>query len=63
VVEKGTKGLEYGRKISKIGNRATQTGELFFNDCKANYRSASELRKSYTVASKISPHWSKTPAT
>ena len=34
VVEKGTPGLEYGRKISKIGNRATQTGELFFNNCR-----------------------------
>lgn len=34
VVEKGASGLEYGRKISKIGNRATQTGELFFNDCR-----------------------------
>ncbi len=35
VVEKGAPGLEYGRKISKIGNRATQTGELIFNDCRA----------------------------
>ncbi len=34
VVEKGTPGLEYGRKISKIGNRATQTGELIFSDCR-----------------------------
>ncbi len=34
VVEKGSPGLEYGRKIEKIGNRATQTGELFFNDCR-----------------------------
>jgi alkylation response protein AidB-like acyl-CoA dehydrogenase len=35
VVEKGAPGLEYGRNISKLGNRATQTGELIFNDCRA----------------------------
>jgi alkylation response protein AidB-like acyl-CoA dehydrogenase len=34
VIEKGSPGLEYGRKINKIGNRATQTGELIFNDCR-----------------------------
>lgn len=35
VVEKGTPGLQYGNKIEKIGNRATQTGELIFEDCRA----------------------------
>jgi alkylation response protein AidB-like acyl-CoA dehydrogenase len=34
VVEKGAPGLSYGKKIEKIGNRATQTGELIFEDCR-----------------------------
>ncbi|NQX82561.1 MAG: acyl-CoA dehydrogenase family protein [Flavobacteriaceae bacterium] len=34
VVEKGTKGFTSGKKISKLGMRASETAELFFDDCK-----------------------------
>jgi alkylation response protein AidB-like acyl-CoA dehydrogenase len=34
VVEKETPGLTCGKKIEKIGNRATQTSELVFEECR-----------------------------
>jgi len=34
IVPHGTPGLSYGRKLKKIGWRASSTYELFFNDCR-----------------------------
>ena len=34
IVEKGMKGFSFGKKESKLGIRASSTGELIFNDCK-----------------------------
>ncbi len=34
VVEKGTPGFTVGRKLDKLGWRASDTGELFFEDCR-----------------------------
>lgn len=34
LVEKGTKGFEFGKKENKMGIRASATRELIFNDCK-----------------------------
>ncbi len=34
VVERGTKGFERGKQISKIGMHAQDTAELFFDDCR-----------------------------
>ncbi|WNG52732.1 acyl-CoA dehydrogenase [Archangium minus] len=34
VVEKGTPGFSVGRKLKKLGWRASDTGELFFEDCR-----------------------------
>lgn len=33
IVEKGTKGLEFGKKEKKMGIRASATREVIFNDC------------------------------
>ncbi len=34
LVEKGTPGFSVSRKIHKMGNRGSSTGELIFNDCR-----------------------------
>jgi len=34
IVDKGTPGLKVARKLSKVGNRSAETGELFFEDCR-----------------------------
>jgi len=34
IVEDGTPGFRKGRKLSKVGNRPSETGELFFEDCR-----------------------------
>jgi acyl-CoA dehydrogenase len=34
VVEKGTKGFSVAKKLKKLGWRASDTGELFFEDCR-----------------------------
>jgi isovaleryl-CoA dehydrogenase len=33
LVEKGTKGFSVSKQIEKMGNRGSQTGELFFDNC------------------------------
>jgi alkylation response protein AidB-like acyl-CoA dehydrogenase len=34
IVEKGTPGFTVARKLSKLGNRSTETGELVFDNCR-----------------------------
>jgi alkylation response protein AidB-like acyl-CoA dehydrogenase len=34
VVEKGTPGFHVARKLEKVGNRSTETGELVFDECR-----------------------------
>ena len=34
IVEKGTKGFSSGEKINKLGMRASETAEIFFDNCK-----------------------------
>lgn len=34
IVEDGTPGFRKGRKLKKVGNRSSETGELFFEDCR-----------------------------
>ncbi|XCI75587.1 MAG: acyl-CoA dehydrogenase family protein [Flavobacteriales bacterium] len=36
VVEKGTKGFSSGKKLNKLGMRASETAELIFNDCRVH---------------------------
>jgi alkylation response protein AidB-like acyl-CoA dehydrogenase len=34
IVDKGTPGCTVAQKLSKVGNRSSETGELFFEDCR-----------------------------
>ena len=36
IVDDGTPGFVKGRKLSKVGNRSQETGELFFEDCRVH---------------------------
>jgi butyryl-CoA dehydrogenase len=39
IVDKGTPGFTVSRKLSKVGNRSTETGELVFEDCRVPKKS------------------------
>jgi alkylation response protein AidB-like acyl-CoA dehydrogenase len=36
IVEDGTEGFRKGKKLKKVGNRSSETGELFFEDCRVH---------------------------
>lgn len=54
VFEKGTKGFTSGRKANKLGMRASETAELFFDDCRIpDFNRLGEVGEGFIQSMKI----------